>query len=127
MDDKKSLQIFRFRLMQHSVKQKLVFYKHINQCIDNPHLSLYIRELEKGQDVATLQYLKRVPPFVGLKQEGYELLLCYRYLVGDKSRYIENTLDSINIEFTEESWYELKDRAEEVLERLNLPNVESGT
>lgn len=110
--------------MQHSIKQKLVFYKHINQCIDNPHLSLYIRELEKGQDVATLQYLKRVPPFVGLKQSAYELLLCYRYLVGDKSRYIENTLDSIDIELNEESWSELKENTVETLEKLSLPTPE---
>lgn len=107
--------------MIHNRKQQTIFYSYINNCIDNPHLSLYIRELLKGEDVQTKQYVSKLPPCVTLKQVAYELLWTYVKLLGLDNQYLNNTLESVTLQLNKDTWAELKVELKQHIELLNLP------
>lgn len=108
-------------MAKHSKKQSLVFLYYINQCIKNPHLTLYIRELLKGEDVQTKAYLNYIPPCETLKQDAYELLWAYVRIFQLKNQYLTNTLENITLELDEKGRNELKLKLEQSLELLGLP------
>lgn len=111
--------------MSHDQRQLLIFLTYINSALDDPHISMYIRSLLRGQDVQTKEYLKRVPNSEMLRKRGYELLFTYCLVTGISNEYLSNSLERVTLKPDKEQWSELKAQLTETLELLNLPNDNS--
>lgn len=108
-----------------TIKQQLVFFTAVNKAIKNPHLSLYIRDLLKGQDLQFKQYLSGVSGVDEPEETVYKLLYTFCVLNNFKSKHLVNTLDGVHLSVNEEKWNDLKEKLQETLKKLKLPTIDS--
>src|SRR5690554_1967542 len=84
----------------HSRKQRLVFFKYINNQLNDPHLFLYLREELKGEDITFKRYYDNVTDKPTYYIEAIKMLYWYLVSQGLNNQYFQNVLkDTEHIDF----------------------------
>lgn len=109
---------------KHSPTQQLVFFKWINNLIDNDFLALEIRSRLKGENLAVKKYIQELPTPTMLQQDAYEALWTYIRLQDIKSENLYNATKDVQIlvECYADIEY-LKEELNKKLEVLGLPEL----